>query len=95
MRRELHNAGEQVRANVAEIADKAREISEKVKEQWGDTYHDLEKGVRRAQVAGERSLDDARKRIKGQPITAVATVGIAAFAVGLFAGLVLGRKSRD
>jgi ElaB/YqjD/DUF883 family membrane-anchored ribosome-binding protein len=95
MRRELHNAGEQVRANVAEIADKAREISEKVKEQWGDTYHDLEKGVRRAQVAGERGLDDARKRIKGQPITAVATVGIAAFAVGLFAGLVLGRKSKD
>ncbi len=95
MRRELHNAGEQVRANVAEIADKAREISEKVKEQWGDAYHDLEKGVHRAQVAGERSLDDARKRIKGQPITAVATVGIAAFAVGLFAGLVLGRKSRD
>jgi len=95
MRRELHNAGEQVRANVAEIADKAREISDKVKEQWGDTYHDLEKGVRRAQVAGERSLDDARKRIKGQPITAVATVGIAAFAVGLLAGLVLGRKSKD
>ena len=95
MKRELNKAGEQVRANVAEIAEKARDISSKVKEQWGDTYRDLERGVRRAQVAGERGLDDARERIKNQPITAVATVGIAAFAIGLFAGLVLGRKSSD
>jgi ElaB/YqjD/DUF883 family membrane-anchored ribosome-binding protein len=95
MKRDLHKAGEQVRANVAEIAEKARDISSKVKEQWGDTYRDLEKGVRRAQVAGERGLDEARERIKDQPITAVATVAIGAFAVGLFAGLVLGRKSKD
>jgi len=95
MKRDLNKAGEQVRANVAEIAEKARDISSKVKEQWGDTYRDLERGVRRAQVAGERGLDDARERIKDQPITAIATVGIAAFAIGLFAGLVLGRKSSD
>jgi len=95
MRRDLHNAGEQVKANVAEMAEKARDISKKMKEQWSDTYRDLEKGVHRAQVAGERGLDEARGRIKDQPITAVATVAIGAFAVGLFAGLVLGRKSND
>ena len=95
MRRDLHSASEQVKNNVAEMAEKARDISNKVKEQWGDTYRDLEKGVRRAQKAGERGLDDARERIKDQPITSVATVGIAAFAIGLFAGLVLGRKTKD
>lgn len=95
MKRDLNHATETVRANVAEIADKARDISNKMKEQWSDTYRDLEKGVRRAQVAGERGLDEARGRIKDQPITSVATVGIAAFAIGLFAGLVLGRKSKD
>jgi len=95
MRRDIHNATEQVRANVAEMAEKARDISNKVKDQWSDTYRDLEKGVRRAQVAGERSLDDARERIKDKPITSVATVGIAAFAIGLFAGLILGRKTKD
>jgi ElaB/YqjD/DUF883 family membrane-anchored ribosome-binding protein len=51
--------------------------------------------VNRAKVAGERSLKDARKQIQDKPMTAVAIVGIAAFAIGLFAGLVLGRKSKD
>jgi|GEM_PF-6596282 ElaB/YqjD/DUF883 family membrane-anchored ribosome-binding protein len=95
MKRDLNYAGEQVRANVAEMAEKARDISNKVKEQWGDSYRDLEKGVNRAKVAGERSLKDARKQIQDKPMTAVAIVGIAAFAIGLFAGLVLGRKSKD
>lgn len=95
MRRELNNATEQVRTNVAEMADKARDISRKMKEQWSDTYHDVEESVRRAQVAGERGLEEARERIKDKPITSVATVGIAAFAIGLFVGLVLGRKTKD
>lgn len=95
MRRDLNNAGEQVRSNVADMAEKARDISKKMKEQWSDSYRDLEQSVRRAQVVSERGLDDARERIKDKPITAVATVGIAAFAIGLFAGLVMGRKSSD
>ena len=95
MGRDLHNAGEQVKNNVAEMAEKARDISKKMKDQWSDTYRDVEKSVRRAQVASERGLDEARERIKDKPITSVATVGIAAFAIGLFAGLVLGRKSND
>jgi ElaB/YqjD/DUF883 family membrane-anchored ribosome-binding protein len=95
MKRDLNYAGEKVRANVAEMAEKARDISNKVKEQWGDSYRDLEQGVNRAKKAGERSLEDARAQIKDKPITAVATVGIAAFAIGLFAGLLLGRKTKD
>jgi ElaB/YqjD/DUF883 family membrane-anchored ribosome-binding protein len=95
MIRELNNATEQVRTNVAEMADKAREISNKMKDQWSDTYRDVEKSVRRVQVASERGLDEARHRIKDKQITSVATVGIVAFSIGLFAGLVLGRKSKD
>ena len=95
MKRDLNYAGEKVRANVAEMAEKARDISNKVKEQWGDSYRDLEQGVNRAREAGERSLEDARAQIKDKPITAVATVGIATFAIGLFVGLLLGRKTKD
>jgi ElaB/YqjD/DUF883 family membrane-anchored ribosome-binding protein len=95
MRRDLYNAGEQVRNNVADMAEKARGISRKMKDQWSDTYRDLEQGVHRAQEAGVRGVDEARERIKENPVTSVATVGIAAFALGLFAGLMLGKKSRD
>jgi len=42
MRRDLHNAGEQVKNNVAEMAEKARDISKKMKDQWSDTYRDVE-----------------------------------------------------
>ena len=43
MKRELNNATEKARNNVADMADKARDISRKMKEQWSDTYNDVEK----------------------------------------------------
>jgi len=81
-------AGEQVR----DIADKAKEISNKVREQWDDTYHDVERSVRRARIAAEGSLDDARRQIKDKPITVVGSVAAGAFALGLVAGFILGRN---
>lgn len=87
--------GEQVKANLAEIADKARNITGKVKEQWDDTYYDLYRGVRRAKFATEERLDDVRHQIKSRPLTVVASVAAGAFSLGLLAGLFLGRKTRD
>jgi len=81
-------AKEQVR----DIADKAKEISEKVREQWDDTYRDVERSVRRARIAAEGGLDDARKQIKNRPITIVASIAGGAFAVGLVTGFLLGRN---
>jgi ElaB/YqjD/DUF883 family membrane-anchored ribosome-binding protein len=83
-------AQEQVR----DIADKAKEISNKVREQWDDTYRDVERSVRRARVAAEESADDARRHIREKPITMVASVAAGAFAIGLVAGFIIG-KNRD
>ncbi len=83
-------AQEQVR----DIADKAKEISNKVREQWDDTYKDVERSMRRARIAAEESADDARRHIRDKPITMVASVAAGAFALGLVAGFIIG-KTRD
>jgi ElaB/YqjD/DUF883 family membrane-anchored ribosome-binding protein len=88
-------AGEQIKANVADIADKARDITVKVKEEWDDRYHDLERGVKRVKFATEERVQDVRRQIKSRPITVVASVAACAFSLGLLTGLLLGKKTRD
>ncbi len=91
----LSRMGAQVRDNVAEIAEKAKDLSAKVKERLDDTYHDLDRTVRRAKAATEDRLDDVREQVKNRPLTSVATVAAGAFAVGILTGWLLGRKTRS
>ncbi len=85
----------QVLDNVAEIAEKAKDLSAKVKERLDDTYHDLDRTVRRAKAATEDRLDDVRQQVKDRPLTSVAAVAAGAFAVGILTGWLLGRKTRS
>jgi ElaB/YqjD/DUF883 family membrane-anchored ribosome-binding protein len=91
----LSRMGAQVMDNVAEIAEKAKDLSAKVKERLDDTYHDLDRTVRRAKVATEGRLDDVREHVKHRPLTAVAAVAAGAFAVGILTGWLLGRETRS
>jgi ElaB/YqjD/DUF883 family membrane-anchored ribosome-binding protein len=91
----LSRIGTQVRDNVAEIAEKAKDLSAKVRERLDDTYHDLDRTVRRAKAATEDRLDDVRDQVKKRPLTSVATVAAGAFAVGILTGWLIGRKSRS
>jgi ElaB/YqjD/DUF883 family membrane-anchored ribosome-binding protein len=90
----LTRTGSHMMENVAEIAEKAKDISSKVRERLDETYNDLGRTVKRAKVAAENRLDDTRNQIKERPLTSVATVAAGAFAVGILTGLLLGRKSR-
>ncbi|MGZ4829005.1 MAG: hypothetical protein ACXV5J_06440 [Candidatus Angelobacter sp.] len=90
----LSRMGTQVRENVAEIAEKAKDLSAKVKERLDETYHDLDLTVRRAKAATENRLDDVREHVKKRPLTSVATVAASAFGVGILTGWLLGRKTR-
>jgi ElaB/YqjD/DUF883 family membrane-anchored ribosome-binding protein len=85
----------QVLDNVAEIAEKAKDLTAKVKERLDDTYHDLDRTVRRAKAATEDRLDDVRQHVKDRPLTSVAAVAAGAFAVGILTGWLLGRKARS
>jgi len=91
----ISRMGSQVRDNMADIAEKARDLSVKVKERLDDTYNDLGRTVRRAKAAAEDRLDEVRSTVKARPLTSVATVAAGAFAVGLLTGWLLGRQSRD
>jgi ElaB/YqjD/DUF883 family membrane-anchored ribosome-binding protein len=89
------NLTRDLRDNVAEIADKARDLTAKVKERLDDTYNDLGRSVRRAKAAADDRLDDVRSQVKKHPLASVATVAAGAFAVGILTGWLLGRKSRS
>ncbi len=88
----LVNAGEQIRTNVAEIAEKARDISSKVKESLDDTYNDLGRTVRRAKAVAEDRIEDVRHRVKTRPLASVTTVAAGAFVVGMLTGWLIGRN---
>jgi len=91
----ISRMGDQVRENMADIADKARDLSAKVKERLDDTYNELGRTMRRARAAAEDRLDDVRSTVKDRPLASVAAVAAGAFAIGLFAGWLLGRKTSD
>lgn len=91
----LSRMGAQVIDNVAEIAEKAKDLSAKVKERLDDTYHDLDRTVRRAKVATESRLDDVREHVKDRPLTSVVVVAASAFAVGILTGWLLGRDTQS
>jgi ElaB/YqjD/DUF883 family membrane-anchored ribosome-binding protein len=89
------NLTRDLRDNVAEIADRARDLSAKVKDRLDETYNDLNRTVRRAKDATEDRLDDFRDHVKSRPLASVATVAAGAFAIGILTGWLLGRKSRS
>jgi ElaB/YqjD/DUF883 family membrane-anchored ribosome-binding protein len=89
------NLTRDLRDNVAEIADKARDLSAKVKDRLDETYNDLNRTVRRAKAATEDRMDDVRDLVRERPRTSVATVAACSFAVGFLAGWLLGRQTRD
>jgi ElaB/YqjD/DUF883 family membrane-anchored ribosome-binding protein len=88
------NAGTQMKENLAGIADKARDLSAKVKERLDETYNDLGRTVRRAKTVAEDSIEDVRSTVRKRPITSVASVAAGGFAVGLLLGWLLGRRER-
>ena len=87
--------GTQVRDNVAEFAEKAKDLSTKVREHLDDTYRDLGRSVKRAKAVAEERLDDGRSHVTRRPLTSVATVAAGAFAVGILTGWLLGRRDRS
>jgi ElaB/YqjD/DUF883 family membrane-anchored ribosome-binding protein len=82
-----------LRDNVADIVDRARDLSAKVKDRLDETYNDLNRTVGRAKDATEDRLDDLRDHVKSRPLASVSAVAAGAFAIGMLTGWLLGRTS--
>lgn len=91
----ISRMGTQARENIAGIAEKARDLTSKVKERLDETYDDLGRTARRAKAAAEERVEDVRSTVRERPLTSVATVAAGAFALGLFAGWLIGRQNRS
>jgi ElaB/YqjD/DUF883 family membrane-anchored ribosome-binding protein len=89
------NMRRDLRDNVAGIADRARDLSAKVRDRLDETYNDLNRTVRHAKDATEDRLEDLRDHVKSRPLASVATVAAGAFALGILTGWLFGRKSRS
>jgi ElaB/YqjD/DUF883 family membrane-anchored ribosome-binding protein len=88
------NAGTQMKENLTDIAEKARDLSAKVRERLDETYNDLGRTVRRAKEVAEDRIDDVRSTVRNRPLTSVASVAVGGFAIGLLVGWLLGRRDR-
>jgi ElaB/YqjD/DUF883 family membrane-anchored ribosome-binding protein len=88
----LERTGNQIKADLTDIAEAARDISAKVKDGLNDTREDVQRAVRKAKVFTEEGVAETRQRIKENPFTSVAAVAGGAFALGLLTGWLVARK---
>jgi len=87
--------GEQLKTEINDTFEKAKEVSGKIRDHVDTTYRSIGKGIKRAKTAAEDVVEDARDEIKERPLTAVAVIGVGAFALGLVTGWLITRSNRD
>jgi ElaB/YqjD/DUF883 family membrane-anchored ribosome-binding protein len=85
--------GEQLRTNFEGAVDKAKEVSDGIRERVGSGYHSIHQGLKHAKVATEDAIEGARHEIKERPLTITTAAAIGGFAIGLLTGwLIASRK---
>lgn len=88
----LVQAGEQLKEGLSEFSGRVKELSDDISERWHDTRKDLERRARHIKDTTEDEIEEARHRIKGRPITYVASFAAGAFALGILTGWLIGRR---
>ncbi len=86
--------GEQARTGISEITGKVKDLSTTFKERGQNIYRNAERGARKAKIAAEEGIEEARRRIKSHPLTAVVAIASGAFIVGGLVGFVVAKTAR-
>jgi ElaB/YqjD/DUF883 family membrane-anchored ribosome-binding protein len=87
-------AADQVKDGIVEISERVKEFSENVTERWNDTRDDLQRRARKIKSATEDKMQEARYRIKANPLTVVAAVASGAFLLGVVTGWAASKNRR-
>jgi ElaB/YqjD/DUF883 family membrane-anchored ribosome-binding protein len=84
----LAYTSEQLKNDLTEFADKAREFPGRVREGVEAASREFQQGIRRTKEAATDIVDDARLGIRKKPITTVAVTALVGFALGMIVGSV-------
>lgn len=87
-------AADQVKDGIVELSDLVKDFSGDVNERWKDTRHDLHRRARKLRIATEDRLEDARHRVKANPLTVVTAVASGAFLLGVVTGWAAAKNHR-
>lgn len=87
-------AADQVKDGITELSERVKEISGNVTERWKDTREDLERSARKIRIATEDKIEEARFRIKANPLTVVGAVAGGAFLLGIVTGWAASKNRR-
>jgi ElaB/YqjD/DUF883 family membrane-anchored ribosome-binding protein len=90
----LTQAGEQVKDGLTDLSDRVKEFSGNINERWKDTRDDLQRRVRKIKTATEDRMEEARHRIKADPLKVVAAVASGAFLLGVITGWAASKARR-
>lgn len=83
---------EDLKAGASEVAEMARDISSRVGRKLDTAYDNARRTARHVKVAAEDAVEDTRREIKENPLTAVTLTALGAFAIGMAAGWLASRR---
>lgn len=83
-----------LKEGASKVVDQAKNISARVGEKLDTAYQDAVRGVRKIKRSAEDTVDEARHKIKENPLAIVSGAALAGFLLGLITGYVI-RARRD
>ena len=83
---------EDLKTGASEVAEMARDISSRAGRKLDTAYNNARRSMRHFKVAAEDAVEDTRREIKDNPLTAVTLAAAGAFVIGMAAGWLASRR---
>lgn len=87
-------AADQLKDGITDFSDRVKELSGTMGERWKDTREDFERSARKLRIATEDKLEEARFRIKANPLAVVSAIAGGAFLLGVVTGWAASKNRR-
>lgn len=91
----IARATEQLKTGLTESVEKIKEFSEDVKNRVESIQKDVKRGIETTQTAVKDVAQEARRKTREHPLTALAVTAGTGLALGFIVGWVTGHKRRS